>query len=68
MQPGAIRCTRANKVLPLAGVLDRREFTRVRTDLGRCDGGNEGKAVYCSGDGWGKLCDRSYAREVRAWN
>ncbi|QSZ68135.1 hypothetical protein RJ40_11830 [Methanofollis aquaemaris] len=35
----------------LPGVLDHREFTRVSTDLGRCDVCAEGKAVHRSADG-----------------
>ncbi|QYZ80127.1 hypothetical protein E2N92_12165 [Methanofollis formosanus] len=68
VQPGAIQCTRANKVLPLPGVLDRREFTRVKTDLGRCDVCGEGKAVHRSADRQVVLCEGCYARVVQAWN
>nr|WP_218133266.1 hypothetical protein [Methanofollis tationis] len=55
-------------VLPLPGVLDHTEFARVKTDLGRCCVCNEGRAVYRSGDGRVLLCERCYARVVRAWN
>ncbi|WP_246589331.1 hypothetical protein [Methanofollis formosanus] len=68
MQPGAIQCTCANKVLPLPGVLDHREFTRVKSDLGRCDVCDGGRAVHRSGDGRVVLCEGCYARLVRAWN
>ncbi|MBP2145456.1 hypothetical protein J2129_000910 [Methanofollis sp. W23] len=68
MQPSAIQCTCANKVLPLPGVLDCGEFTRVRTDLGRCDVCAERKAVHWSGDGRVVLCEACYARLVREWN
>ncbi|QYZ78233.1 hypothetical protein E2N92_01705 [Methanofollis formosanus] len=54
--------------IPLPGVLDHREFTRVSTDLGRCDVCAEGKAVHRSGDGRVVLCEGCYARLVREWN
>ncbi|WP_067051944.1 hypothetical protein [Methanofollis ethanolicus] len=52
----------------LPGVLDHREFTRVSTDLGRCTVCDEGRAVYRSGDGRARLCERCYGRLVQAWN
>ncbi|QYZ78646.1 hypothetical protein E2N92_04010 [Methanofollis formosanus] len=52
----------------LPGVLDHREFTRVSTDLGRCDVCAEGKAVHRSGDGQVVLCEGCFARLVREWN
>ncbi|QSZ67002.1 hypothetical protein RJ40_05585 [Methanofollis aquaemaris] len=54
--------------IPLPGVLDRREFTRVTTDLGRCDVCDAGRAAYRSEDGRAVLCERCYARVVREWN
>ncbi|MBP2145460.1 hypothetical protein J2129_000914 [Methanofollis sp. W23] len=52
----------------LPGVLDLGEFTRVSTDLGRCDVCDEGRAVHRSADGQVVLCERCYAGLVRAWN
>jgi hypothetical protein len=53
---------------PLPGVLEHTEFTQTRTDLGRCSVCNEGRAVFRSADGRALLCERCYARLVRAWN
>ena len=52
----------------LPGVLDHREFTRVGTDLGRCDVCAGGRAVHRSGDGRVVLCEGCFARLVREWN
>ena len=70
VQGGAIRCGSANRtgVLTLPGVLDHTEFSRVSTDLGRCTGCREGRAVFRSADGRTVLCEGCYARLVRAWN
>ncbi|WP_067048834.1 hypothetical protein [Methanofollis ethanolicus] len=70
VQPGAILCTRAtgSGTLTLPGVLDRREFTRVSTDLGRCSVCGERRAVFRSADGRALLCEACYGRLVRAWN
>jgi len=67
---GAIRCTSANGNGPatLPGVLDHAEFSRVSTDLGRCTGCGEGRAVFRSSDGRTLLCERCYARVVKEWN
>jgi hypothetical protein len=55
-------------VLTLPGVLEHTEFARVTTDLGRCTGCGEGRAVFRSADGRTRLCEGCYARLVRAWN
>ena len=52
----------------LPGVLDHREFTRVKTDLGRCGVCGEGRAVFRSADGHVVLCERCYAGLVQGWN
>ena len=52
----------------LPGVLDHQEFTRVKTDLGRCDVCEEGRAVFRSADGQVVLCEGCYARLVRERN
>ena len=52
----------------LPGVLDHREFTRTKTDLGRCSVCDEGRAVFRSRDGRALLCEGCYARLVQTWN
>ncbi|MDK2974455.1 MAG: hypothetical protein PWP08_826 [Methanofollis sp.] len=52
----------------LPGVLDHREFTRTKTDLGRCSICDEGRAVFRSGDGRAVLCERCYGHLVQEWN
>jgi len=52
----------------LPGVLEHTEFTRTKTDLGRCTVCAEGKAVYRSGDGTARLCEACYGRLVWGWN
>jgi hypothetical protein len=64
----ANQCTGANEVVPLQGVLDHREFTRTKTDLGRCSVCDEGRTVFRSGDGMVRLCERCYRQLVRGWN
>ncbi len=56
------------KVRPLPGVLDHREFVRVRAEIGRCDICRAGKAVYHSREAQTKVCEGCYARLVREWN
>ena len=56
------------KVRPLPGVLDHREFVRVRSAIGRCDICRAGKAVYHSREAQTNLCEGCYARLVREWN
>ncbi|MBP2145120.1 hypothetical protein J2129_000574 [Methanofollis sp. W23] len=68
VHPGAIRCTGARPPVLLPGVLDHREFRRVRTDLGRCGVCGEGRAVFRSADGHVVLCERCYAGLVREGN
>ncbi|HOF97524.1 MAG TPA: hypothetical protein PLV90_10185, partial [Methanoculleus sp.] len=53
---------------PLSGVLDHREFSRVRVELGRCDICDTGKAVYRSREARANLCEGCYARLVREGN
>jgi len=59
---------RPGKVQPLPGVLDHREFERVKVELGRCDVCGAGKAVYRSREAQANICDQCYARLVREWN
>ena len=42
---------------PLPGVLEHTEFSRVTTDLGRCTGCGEGRAMFRSADGRTRLCE-----------
>ena len=53
---------------PLSGVLDHREFSRVKVELGRCDICDTGKAVYRSREARANLCEGCYARLVREGN
>ena len=53
------------KVRPLPGVLDHREFVRVRAEIGRCDICRAGKAVYHSREAQTKVCEGCYARLVQ---
>jgi len=53
---------------PLSGVLDHREFLRVKVELGRCDLCRTGKAVYRSREARTSLCEGCYARLVREGN
>ena len=53
---------------PLSGVLDHREFLRVKVELGRCDLCDTGKAVYRSQEAQTSLCEGCYARLVREGN
>ena len=62
------KAKRPGKVQPLPGVLDHREFERVKVELGRCDVCGAGKAVYRSREAQANICDQCYARLVREWN
>jgi len=53
---------------PLSGILDPREFLRVKVELGRCDVCDAGKAVYRSREARTSLCEGCYARLVREGN
>ena len=64
------RCARRGPMPqePLSGVLDPREFLRVKVELGRCDLCDAGKAVYRSREARTSLCEGCYARLVREGN
>ncbi len=64
------RCARRGAMPqePLSGVLDPREFLRVKVEIGRCDLCDTGKAVYRSREARTSLCEGCYARLVREGN
>ncbi|MEN6512424.1 hypothetical protein [Methanoculleus sp.] len=62
------KAKRPGKVQPLPGVLDHREFLRVKVELGRCDLCGTGKAVYRSREAQANICEGCYARLVRERN
>ena len=55
-----------SQVLPLPGVLDPGDFTRIRADIGRCSVCRAERAVYRSREA--KVCEGCYARLVRERN
>lgn len=60
--------TTAGRVQPLPGVLDRGTFVRVKTEIGRCDICDRGKAVYRSREARTNICEGCYSRLVRERN
>jgi hypothetical protein len=56
------------KVSPLPGLLDHREFERVKVPSSKCDVCHEGAAVFrCKTQKTG-ICERCYTKMVREWN
>ena len=53
---------------PLSGILDHREFLRVKVEPGRCDICNTAKAVCRSREAQTTICEGHYARLVREGN
>ena len=68
--PGAegVLSSMPGRVQPLPGVLGPGTFVRVKTEVGRCDICDRGKAVYRSQEARAKVCEGCYARLVREWN
>ncbi|MDI6898576.1 MAG: hypothetical protein QMC82_01960 [Methanolinea sp.] len=62
------KVTKPFRVDPLPGLLDHRDFTRVQSDLGRCDICNGGKAVFWCAEKRVGVCEGCYGRMVREWN
>jgi len=56
------------RVEPLPGLLDHREFTKVKFSSGRCDICRQNAAVYRCAEKQVGVCERCYARMVREWN
>ncbi|MDI6719904.1 MAG: hypothetical protein QMD46_09870 [Methanomicrobiales archaeon] len=54
--------------IPLAGVLDHRDFTRMEDPWGKCDICRVNSAAYRSSDRHSHLCGVCYQRLVREWN
>lgn len=55
-------------VQPLPGVLDPGTFVRVKTEIGRCDICDRGKAVYRSREARANIYENCYSRLVRERN
>jgi len=53
---------------PLPGLLDHRDFVRVKIPLNRCDICLEGIAVFRCAEKQVEVCEGCYARMVREWN
>ena len=56
------------RVDPLPGLLDHRDFVRVKVVSGRCDICQEGVAVFRCAEKNVGVCENCYARMVREWN
>ncbi len=65
---GLSKAKRPARVPPLPGILDFREFSRMKVDLGRCDICGTGKAVYHSREAQTGICEGCYSRLVREEN
>jgi len=56
------------RVDPLPGLLDHRDFVRVKVVSGRCDICHDGAAVFRCAEKQVGVCEGCYARMVREWN
>jgi hypothetical protein len=56
------------RVDPLPGLLDHRDFKRVRVVSSNCDICHEGSAVFRCAEKQVSVCEGCYARMVREWN
>jgi len=56
------------RIDPLPGLLDHREFVRVKVVSGRCDICHKGAAVFRSAEKQIGVCEGCYAKMVRGWN
>jgi len=56
------------RVDPLPGLLDHRDFKRVRVVSSKCDICHEGSAVFRCAEKQVSVCEGCYARMVREWN
>ncbi|MDD3091865.1 MAG: hypothetical protein PHG80_09565 [Methanoregulaceae archaeon] len=56
------------RINPLPGLLDHRDFKRVKVVSGRCDICHEGSAIFRCAEKDVTVCERCYARMVREWN
>jgi len=56
------------RIDPLPGLLDHRDFIRVKVVSSKCDICHEGAAVFRCREKNVGVCDGCYARMVREWN
>jgi len=56
------------RVEPLPGLLDHRDFIRIKVVSGRCDICHEGAAVFRCAEKQIGVCEGCYARMVQKWN
>jgi len=56
------------RVEPLPGLLDHRDFIRVKVVSGRCDICHEGAAVFRSAEKQIGVCERCYSGMMQKWN
>ncbi len=56
------------RIDPLPGLLDHRDFKRVKVVSGRCDVCHMGAAVFRCAEKNAGVCESCYARMVREWN
>ena len=56
------------RINPLPGLLDHRDFVRVKVVSSRCDVCHEGAAVFRCVEKNVGVCESCYARMVREWN
>jgi hypothetical protein len=56
------------RIDPLPGLLDHRDFKRIKVVSGRCDVCNEGAAVFRSVEKQIGVCEGCYTKMVREWN
>jgi len=56
------------RIHPLPGLLDHRDFSRVKIVSGRCDICHEGAAVFRCMEKQIGVCEVCYGKMVREWN
>ena len=56
------------RIDPLPGLLDHRDFVRVKIPQNRCDICQEGIAVFRCAEKHVEVCEGCYAKMVREWN
>ena len=56
------------KVSPLPGLLDHREFERVKVPWAKCDICHGGAAVFRCKEKHMGICEGCYSKMVREWN
>jgi hypothetical protein len=56
------------RIDPLPGLLDHRDFVRIKMVSGRCDICHEAAAVFRSAENQIGVCEGCYGKMVRGWN